>query len=165
MTRNERSAQIEQELEDMVAEGILRVDHINEEYAPSVKAQVLRDLDTLVVSRLFGNGPWLVDAETAPRISNKLCEMGLEEVISDDGRTTRSTAFGREQHCDLQMVFMGLFEPWDALWVLEDYGLIDADERDRLQDCVHAGADPELFLRDRVRRAYYEYYCPRGYRL
>jgi hypothetical protein len=25
------------------------------------KAQVLRDLDTLVVSRLFGNYPWLVD--------------------------------------------------------------------------------------------------------
>ena len=165
MTRNERSAQIEQEFEDMVAEGILRVDHIHAKYAPSVKAQVLRDLHTLVATRLFGNGPWLVDPETACRISHKLCAMGLDEVISDDGRTKRATAFGKEQHLDLQMVFMGLWEPWDALSVLEDYGLIDADEIDILGDCLIEGADPELLLRDSVRRAYYEYHCPRGYRL
>jgi hypothetical protein len=63
------------------------------------------------------------------------------------------------------MVFMGLWEPWDALWVLHEHGLIDADERDRLHDCLNTGADPEPLLRDRVRRAFYEYYCPRGYRL
>src|SRR5262245_6487248 len=79
--------------------------------ALGAKAQVLRDLDTLVVSRLFGNGPWLVDAETGRRISRKLSEMGLEEVVSDDGRTTRVTAFGIEQHLDLQMVFMGMWDP------------------------------------------------------
>ena len=115
------------------------------------KAQVLRDLDTLVVSRLFGNGPWLVDAETESRISRKLCEMGLVEVVS------RATAFGMEQHLDLKMVFMGMWDPGDALWELNDHGLIDADERDRLEDCLMTGADPEVLLRDRVRRAYYEY--------
>jgi hypothetical protein len=48
------------------------------------KAKVLRDLHTIVISRLFGNDPWLVNAETARRISHKLCEMGLDEVISDE---------------------------------------------------------------------------------
>jgi hypothetical protein len=70
--------------------------------------------------------------------------VGLDEVISDDGRTKRATAFGKEQHLELQMVFMGLWEPWDALWVLLDHGLIDADERDTLEDCLCTGSDPEV---------------------
>jgi hypothetical protein len=91
--------------------------------------------------------------------------MGLEEVVSDDGRTKCVTAFGREQHVDLQRVFLGLWDPGDALWELHDHGLIDADERDRLELCLMAGADPELLLRDRVRRAYYEYCAGRTERM
>jgi hypothetical protein len=77
--------------------------------------------------------------------------MGLVEVVS------RATAFGMEQHLDLKMVFMGMWDPGDALWELNDHRLIDADERNRLEDCLMTGADPEVLLRDRVRRAYYEY--------
>jgi hypothetical protein len=131
---------------------------------PTAKAEVLRELHPMVVDRLFGHGPWLVDRESGPVLSAKLVQMGLDEIISDDGKSSRLTAFGREQRVDLQMVFMGLWEPWDALWVLEEHGLIDADERDRLEDRLSAGADPELLIRDRVRKAYFEYYCPRGYR-
>jgi hypothetical protein len=59
---------------------------------------------------------------------------------------------------------MGL-EPEDAIFVLHDHGLIDADERDRFEDCLMTGADPEVLLRDRVRRAYYEYCAGRTERM
>jgi hypothetical protein len=128
------------------------------------KAQVLRDLHTIVVTRLFGNGPCSLIQKPGVEFRASFAKWASTKLFLNDGRTKRATAFGKEQHLHLQMVFMGLWEPWDALWVLLDHGLIDADERDTLEDCLCTGSDPELLLRDRVRRAYYEYYCPRGYR-
>ena len=85
-------------------------------------------LEAIVAMRLFGDGDWLVNRETGPALSNLLLEMGLEERLPHDPSTTQSTTLGRQLNVDLQMAFMGLWEPFDMLSVLEEHGLIDADE-------------------------------------
>ena len=114
----------------------------------------------MVHSRLFGRRPWLADREACDAMGRKLRDMGLDEQVPGQPGATRSTNFGMEQHLDLMIVFMGLFDEWDLLLILEDYGLIDELERNELFERMADGADPEYVMRGIVRRAYFEYYNP-----
>jgi hypothetical protein len=98
------------------------------------------------------------------RVDAKLFELGLQEHLPGDPATTRNTPLGDE--CDLQllMVFMGRFDEWDMLFILQDRGLIDEFERDDLMARLDSGADPETTLMKRMRRAYYDYYNRTGSR-
>jgi hypothetical protein len=53
---------------------------------------------------------------------------------------------------DLQMVFMGLLEPWDMIFTLQEYKLIDDDEADTLADLLQAEKYSDF--RARVKKAY-----------
>jgi Fe2+ transport system protein FeoA len=41
--------------------------------------ETLQELDAIIIARLSGHGPWLVDPETANALNRKLMQMGLWE--------------------------------------------------------------------------------------
>jgi hypothetical protein len=120
------------------------------------KRDISTRLEAIVAVRLFGDGNWLVDRESGPALSKVLQEMGLEEQLPNDPKTTRSTSLGKEFNIDLQMVFMGLWEPWDMIFILEEHELIDTDEVDTLVDLLNAEKYSDL--RTRVKQAYRDYH-------
>jgi hypothetical protein len=120
------------------------------------KAEIIARLDAIVTTRLFGNAKWPADRETAAVLNRILTEMGLQEELPDDPRITRHTSLGREFNVDLQMAFMGLWELWDMLTVLEEYDLLDEDEFDILENLIELKKYREL--KARVQRAYWDYY-------
>ncbi len=110
--------------------------------------------------RLFGSRPWLADREVYDAMSRKLHVMGLDEVVPGKPGSTRATNFGKEQHLELMMVFMGLFDELGMPLILEEYDLIDELECDQISDRLGDGADPENVMLGIVRRAFFEYYNP-----
>src|SRR5262249_24618120 len=68
-------------------------------------------------ARLFGDRPWLADRETCSMLHKQLTALGLQEHLSDS--TLQRTRLGKELNLDLQIVFMGLLEPYDMPYVLE----------------------------------------------
>ena len=59
--------------------------------------------------------------------------------------------------CNLFSIFLGAWEPWEVPDILENYGLIDEWENERIWAGLSRGADPERTLLDVVRRAYIDY--------
>jgi len=114
----------------------------------------------MIDSRLFGSRPWLADREACDAMKKRLHDMGLDEEVPVQPGTTRSTNFGMEQRLNLMMVFLGFFDEWDMLIILENYGLIDELESDQLFDRMVDGVDPERVLLHIVRRAYLDFYNP-----
>ncbi len=112
----------------------------------------------MVHSRLFGRRPWLADREACDAMGRKLRDMGLDEQVLGWPGAARSTNFGKEQHLDLVMVFMGLWDACEVPIILEDYGLIDDLECDKIYDQLEAGVDPEHVMLRIVRQAYLEFY-------
>ena len=54
---------------------------------------------------------------------------------------------------------MGLWEPWDAIEVLNDHNLVSDSEIDSLFDTLEMGQEHfEPILRARVQQAYRDYY-------
>ncbi len=126
------------------------------------KRDVIQALHAIMITRLFGSRPWLADREAADALRNKLDEMGLQERVLGGDCTTRSTALGNELQLDLVMVFIGLWVEWEMPMILEDHGLIDEDDTDRLFDLLETCGDPERLLRPIVRKAYRDHYNPSG---
>jgi len=126
------------------------------------KRTVVQGLHALMVTRLFGGCPWLADRKTCDALGRKLNELGLQEFVPGDNLTTRSTALGNELHVDLVMVFIGLWDEWEIPMILEDYGLIDEIDTDRIVELLETCSDPERLLRPIVRKAYRNYYNPSG---
>ena len=114
----------------------------------------------MIDSRLFGHRPWRADREACDAMSRKLQNLGLDDVVPGEPGSTRSTNFGIEQRLNLMKVFLGLFNEWDMLTILENYGLIDEREYDKLFDRMVDGVDPERVLLRIVRRAYFDFYNP-----
>ena len=56
------------------------------------------------------------------------------------------------------MVFMGLMDELAMPWILENYGLIDDLECDKIYDQLEAGVDPEHVMLRIVRQAFLEFY-------
>ncbi len=89
------------------------------------RTMVITELHAMIDYRLFGCRPWLADREACAALHKKLHDMGLDEEVPVQPGTTRSTNFGMEQRLNLMMVFLGFFDEWDMLIILENYGLID----------------------------------------
>ena len=116
------------------------------------KAEIIVELENMVVARLFGRQPWLADRETYSAVKRKLIQMGLVEQISVE--TSRITALGRELDVDLFLVFLGVMHEWDVPITLEEYGLLNESEFDAILECMsEANAD----LSGYVKRAYFVY--------
>ena len=59
---------------------------------------------------------------------------------------------------DLLVVFLGIFDEFDAVEILEDRGFIDSRELDRIWNLLDADYDPEVVLKPIVRAAYRRYF-------
>ena len=119
------------------------------------KAEIIVELENMVVARLFGRQPWLADRETYSAVKRKLIQMGLVEQISVE--MSRITALGRELDVDLFKVFMGVICPWDVPITLEEYGLLNESEFDAITINASSKVDAESLLSGYVKRAYFDY--------
>jgi hypothetical protein len=128
------------------------------------KQELSQKLDTIIVSRLFGTGRWLVDRESSAALSRTLSSMKVQEDVPGETGTTRITALGAGVNFGLLEVFMGYLWEWDIPDVLKKNKLIDELEVDVIYDALESGIDPETVLRGRVQRAYFDYHNPRGTR-
>lgn len=126
------------------------------------KRAVIQGLHAMMVTRLFCGRPWLADRETCDALRRKLCELSLEEPVSGENHTTKSTALGNELRLELVMVFIGLWDECEIPWILESHGLIGEIECDRIVELLETCNDPERLLRPIVRKAYRNYYNPSG---
>jgi hypothetical protein len=105
--------------------------------------KILAEVEVIVLARLFGNGPWLIDPETGVALQRRLEQMGLEERVPGTTDMWRNTPLGSELHLDLLMVFMGLWDEWEIPMILEDHGLIDDLEAEHMLDLLGArGGNP-----------------------
>jgi len=119
------------------------------------KAEIIVELENMVVARLFGRQPWLADRETYSAVKRKLIQMGLVEQISVE--MSRITALGRELDVDLFKVFMGVICPWDVPITLEEYGLLNESEFDAITINASSKVDAETLLSGYVKQAYFDY--------
>jgi hypothetical protein len=122
------------------------------------KTEAMAIVDAIASRRLFGDEKkWLVEG---PNVANALNEtLRTLGLVEEDGRYIRFTALGKELNIDLQQVFMGLWEPWDAIHVLEQHDLLSADEIDSLVDLLEVGEERfEPIFKTLVQQAYRDYY-------
>jgi hypothetical protein len=121
------------------------------------KHEIATRLAVISGTRLFGQEQWLVDREAAIKLNETLGAMGLREQVS--ANTFRNTTLGNELKVDLYEVFMGLWEPWDMIHVLEEHGLLDEYEVDHLFDLLQRDEEHyEPALKARVQQAYRNYH-------
>jgi len=120
------------------------------------KAQIIAELENMVVARLFSGQPWLADPETVSAYERKLIQMGLIEQVRDEPPTWRNTSLGNELDVDLFQVFMGLWCEWEVPLILKEHGLLTESEFDAIIECT-SEANAELLLSGYVKRAYFDY--------
>jgi hypothetical protein len=121
-------------------------------------AELLSELDALITYRLFGPGTWLSNRETGCAMRDRLHGMNLEEEVGDGLGTWRATDLGRHVNFELLCVFLGEWEPWDAVMILEKCELIDQWEAWTLYDGLATQKDPERLMRKTVQSAYRKYF-------
>ena len=120
------------------------------------KAEIITELENMVVDRLFGPQPWLADPKILGTIKHKLIEMGLEEVVCLESATTRPTLLGNELDIDLFEVFLGTWSKREVPGILQQYGFISRSEERVLYERIHKG-DANSVLIGYVKRAYFKY--------
>jgi hypothetical protein len=120
------------------------------------KAQIIAELENMVVARLFNRQPWLADRETNSAYHRKLIQMGLLEQVWDKPQTWRNTRLGNELDVDLLSVFMGHWDEWEVPMILQEYHLIDKSEADLIYENM-TEANAECVLSGYVKRAYLDY--------
>jgi hypothetical protein len=121
------------------------------------KSEVIITLHAMVHEGLFGSRPWLADREIVEAINNKLRVLGLTEPVPERSDSERKTAFGRELDVGLMQVFMGVWEPYEVPFILEDYGLLSDDEALEAEGRLE-GEDPEAVLLPFVRHAFFQHF-------
>ena len=120
--------------------------------------QLSMKLDRLVVERLFGDGVWLADSESAVALNRILDELGLQEQVPGTVNTSRWTDLGARLNMGLLIVFLGLHWEWEVPDILEQNHLLDKEESRDVLEALEAGNDPEQVLRGLVQKAYFQYY-------
>jgi hypothetical protein len=118
------------------------------------KAEIIEQLENMVVARLFSRQPWLADRETFSAVNRKLIQMGLVEQVGDEPLTWRITPLGKELDVELFQVFLGVWHEWEVPLILEEYGLLSESEFDAI---CESEADAESLLSGYVKRAYFDY--------
>jgi hypothetical protein len=122
------------------------------------KAEIIAELENMVVARLFGGRPWLADRETISAVDRKLVQMGLMEHVRDEPQTWQVTPLGKELDVDLFLVFMGIFDECEVPGILEDHHLLDESEADVIYERMcQPQTTAESVLIGYVRRAYFDY--------
>jgi hypothetical protein len=121
------------------------------------KAEIIAELESMAVARLFSGQPWLADWETFSAFNRKLVQMGLVEQVEPE--TWRYTSLGKEVDVGLFEVFMGLIHEWDVLATLGHYGLIDESEGYEICECK-SDAEAESVLIGYAKRAYHRWKSP-----
>lgn len=124
------------------------------------KADVIRQLHSMVDHRLFFARPWLADREAMSALLRLTNELRLEELADGEPGTLRTTELGKECSFELMMVFLGMWNVWEIPIVLEDCELLDEVDTDMLVDRLVDVDDPEPILRPLVQRAYFRYFNP-----
>jgi len=124
--------------------------------APMNKAEIIAELENMVVARLFSGQPWLADPETVSAYERKLIQLGLIEQVCIEPPTWRNTPLGNELDVDLLQVFMGIICEWDVPIILEEHGLLNESVFDSIIECT-SEADAETLLSGYVKRAYFDY--------
>jgi hypothetical protein len=109
------------------------------------KAEIIAELENMVVARLFSGQPWIADPETNSAYHQKLIQMGLLEQVRAEPQTWRITPLGRELDIDLFHAFMGLWYEWEVPLILEEHGLINESEFNSILECT-SDADAESLL-------------------
>src|SRR4051812_8904419 len=107
------------------------------------KKGVILQLHAIAHTRLFGDGPWLVDRESGLSLSRTFKKMKLEETVPEDTQTSRWTTLGKELNLDLIYVFAGAWDEYELIGNLEEYELLTETQADELRHRLEKGADPE----------------------
>src|SRR5262249_24115040 len=127
------------------------------------KAEIIAELENMVVARLFSRQPWLADRETISAYRRRLMQMGLVEEVRTEPPTRRITPLGKEVDVELFQVFMGLWDEWEVPMILKEYGFLDESECDAIWECASEAYEyssednGESVLSEYVRRAYFDY--------
>jgi hypothetical protein len=94
------------------------------------KAEIAKQLQTMVGERLFGAKPWPIDNNHENHeVRQKLIDWGLIEM---QGGSFRTTALGKELNIDLMSAFMGHHEPSEIPDMLCEHGLMSNEEADSI---------------------------------
>jgi hypothetical protein len=120
------------------------------------KAEIVSELENMVVARLFSRRRWLADREACSAIHRKLLQMGLIEWVCVETQTWRISPLGRELDAELFGVFMGVFDAWYVPESLEIYRLIDESEAEAIYAQM-SDENAESVLIGYVKRAYFDY--------
>jgi hypothetical protein len=120
------------------------------------KAEIIAELENMVVARLFSRQPWLADPETISAYRRRLIQMGLVEQVRAEPLTWRDTPLGKEIDLELFEVFLGLWDEWEVPFILEKYRLIDESEAHAIWEHM-SEANAERVLSGYVKRAYFDY--------
>ena len=120
------------------------------------KAEIIAELENMVVARLFSGQPWLADPETCSAIWRKLIQMGLVEQVRNESLAWQITPLGKELDVELFEVFMGIIYEWDVPIILKEYGLLDESEFDSILEST-SDDDAKSLLDGYVKRAYFDY--------
>ena len=120
------------------------------------KAEIITELENLVVDRLFGPQPWLADPKILGTIRQKLIEMGLIEVLCLKSGWCRPTPLGNELDVALFEVFLGTWSEREVPGILERHGFITRSEERVLYKRIDKG-DANSVLIGYVKRAYFQY--------
>ena len=127
------------------------------------RSKLLTQIHAIIDARLFSGRPWPADREACAALGRTFVQMGLDEQVPGDTKTSRMTALGREHQLDLIMVFTGLWEVCEMPSILEEHGLIDQSEFEFIFDQLEAGTNPGDVMFPVVRKVYFEYYNPSKY--
>ena len=120
------------------------------------KAEIITELENMVVDRLFGPQPWLADPKILGTIKHKLIEMGLLEALCLESGWCRPTLLGNELDIDLFEVFLGTWSKREVPGILQQYGFISRSEERVLYERINKG-DANSVLIGYVKRAYFKY--------
>jgi len=122
------------------------------------KAEIIAELENMVVTRLFSHEPWLADRETVSAVYRKLIQMGLLEQTCAEPETWRISPLGKELDVDLFQVFMGVHYEGEVPMILEEYDLLNESETDEIYERLsEPQTNAERLLSGYVKRAYFDY--------
>jgi len=118
----------------------------------SVREVTLR-LHSMVEKILFGTNPW----PPKPVVVNQaLDKLGVEECIDERG-TCQLSRLGKKVDADLFRIWLGGFEVWDALWIIEERELICPIDAEEMWERIEAGDDVTRELRLLLQQSYLTY--------